>query len=177
MDYEFQLDGNLKTITLEKQGNRYVISWEKKKYEADIRFLDKNVISILIGDKSFLAYIVHNGPDRLIWIDGYYSSVKEAVDDRADFQKSDQQSQEEMFLVKAPMPGKVIKINVKEKEKVRRNQTLAIVEAMKMENEIKSSLDGRVKKIFVSAGDLVDPDKLLIELECEDISENEKTSD
>jgi pyruvate carboxylase subunit B len=41
---------------------------------------------------------------------------------------------------------------------------LAIVEAMKMENEIKSSLDGRVKKILVSVGDLVDSENPLIEL-------------
>ena len=173
MDYEFQLDGALKTITLEKQENRYVISWDEKKYEADLVYLDKNVISILIGDKTFLAYIAHNGPDRLIWIAGHCFVVNEPVDDRADFQGSDQPSQEDMLLIKAPMPGKVIKINVKEKEKVRRNQTLAIVEAMKMENEIKSSLDGRVKKVFVSAGDLVDPDKPLIELECKDNSEQE----
>ncbi|TET66957.1 MAG: hypothetical protein E3J56_13605 [Candidatus Aminicenantes bacterium] len=63
------------------------------------------------------------------------------------------------------MPGKVIKINVSEKEEVRKNQTLAIVEAMKMENEIKSSIEGYVKKIFVSEGDLVDSEKPLIELE------------
>jgi biotin carboxyl carrier protein len=74
-------------------------------------------------------------------------------------------SSQDKLLVKAPMPGKVIKINVKEKEKVRKNQTLAIVEAMKMENEIKSSIDGFIKKIHVSPGDLVDSEKPLIELE------------
>ena len=63
------------------------------------------------------------------------------------------------------MPGKVIKINVSENEKVRKNQTLAIVEAMKMENEIKSSIDGTVKKIFAADGDLVDSENPLIELE------------
>ena len=62
------------------------------------------------------------------------------------------------------MPGKVIKVSVSENETVRKNQTLAIVEAMKMENEIKSSIEGYVKKIFVSAGDLVDSEKPLIEL-------------
>ncbi len=67
-------------------------------------------------------------------------------------------------MIKAPMPGKVIKIDVSEKEEVRKNQTLVVVEAMKMENEIKSTIDGYVKKIFVSAGDLVDSEKPLIEL-------------
>jgi biotin carboxyl carrier protein len=48
---------------------------------------------------------------------------------------------------------------------VRKNQTLVIVEAMKMENEIKSGIEGIVKKIHVLAGDLVDSEKPLIELE------------
>ncbi len=58
----------------------------------------------------------------------------------------------------------MIKVSVSENEAVRKNQTLAIVEAMKMENEIKSAIEGYVKKIFVSAGDLVDSEKPLIEL-------------
>jgi biotin carboxyl carrier protein len=48
---------------------------------------------------------------------------------------------------------------------VRKNQTLVIVEAMKMENEIKSAIEGTVKKIHVAAGDLVDSEKSLIEIE------------
>ena len=67
-------------------------------------------------------------------------------------------------MITAPMPGKVIKINVAEAEEIRKNQTLAIVEAMKMENEIKSSIEGFVKKIFVSAGELVDSSKPLLEI-------------
>ena len=62
------------------------------------------------------------------------------------------------------MPGKVIKINVTENEDVRKNQTLAVVEAMKMENEIKSSVEGLVGKIFVNPGELVDSEKILMEL-------------
>jgi biotin carboxyl carrier protein len=63
------------------------------------------------------------------------------------------------------MPGKVTKIAVAEGEEVRKNQTLVIVEAMKMENEIKSAIDGVVKKIHVAVGDLVDSERPLIEVE------------
>ncbi len=79
--------------------------------------------------------------------------------------KDEAGSREDELMVKAPMPGKVIKIDVSEKEEVRKNQTLAVVEAMKMENEIKATVDGYVKRIFVSAGDLVDSENPLIELE------------
>ena len=68
-------------------------------------------------------------------------------------------------MVKAPMPGKVIKTCVSVNDEVRKNQTLAIVEAMKMENEIKASVDGTIKEIHVAAGDLVDSEMPLIELE------------
>ena len=57
------------------------------------------------------------------------------------------------------MPGKVIKVNVAEGDEVRKNQTLVIVEAMKMENEIKTASMGVVKKIYVAAGDLVDAEQ------------------
>jgi biotin carboxyl carrier protein len=63
------------------------------------------------------------------------------------------------------MPGKVIKVNVTEGQEVRKNQSLVIVEAMKMENEIRAAAEGVVKRIYVSAGELVDSEKTLIELE------------
>ncbi len=64
-----------------------------------------------------------------------------------------------------PMPGKVVKILIKENEPVEEGQTIAIVEAMKMENEIHAPIDGIVKKIFVKPGDQVNPDDALIRIE------------
>ena len=63
------------------------------------------------------------------------------------------------------MPGKVTKVPVSEGQEVRKNQTLVIVEAMKMENEIKASIDGVVKKVHVAVGDLVDAERPLVEVE------------
>jgi len=64
-----------------------------------------------------------------------------------------------------PMPGKVVKILVEENQPVEKGQTIAIVEAMKMENEIHAPIDGIVKKIFVKPGDQVNPDDALIRIE------------
>lgn len=65
----------------------------------------------------------------------------------------------------APMPGRVVKIMVSEGDKVKARQALAVVEAMKMENQLLSPADGTVKKINFSAGDQVDTEKPIIELE------------
>ncbi len=62
------------------------------------------------------------------------------------------------------MPGKVVKILVKEGDKVTARQPLVIVESMKMENEIKSPTDGKVKSIHFGPGDLVKPGQPIIKL-------------
>jgi len=62
------------------------------------------------------------------------------------------------------MPGKVIKINVREGEEVKRGSLLMIIEAMKMENMILSPLNGKVDKINVSVNDRVEISNPLVHL-------------
>lgn len=68
----------------------------------------------------------------------------------------------------SPMPGKVLKINVAEGDKVDKNQVLLVVEAMKMENNVVSPADGKVERLLVKEGDMVDGSALLIELELDE---------
>jgi pyruvate carboxylase subunit B len=63
------------------------------------------------------------------------------------------------------MPGRVVKIKIAEGDQVKAGDTLCIVEAMKMENEIHSPMDGTVKKIYIKEGDSVNPDETLMEVE------------
>ena len=65
----------------------------------------------------------------------------------------------------SPLPGKVVKINVKEGQKVIKGQDLIIIEAMKMENKLASKYETVVKSINVSVGQQVAPDIPLIEFE------------
>ena len=67
-------------------------------------------------------------------------------------------------LVSAPMPGKVLRVLVKEGESVKTGQGLLVLEAMKMENEIPAPRDGVVKKIHVKEGDTVNTGDPLIEI-------------
>ena len=67
-------------------------------------------------------------------------------------------------VVTSPMPGKILRILVKEGESVKTGQGLVVLEAMKMENEIPAPKDGVVKKILVKEGDTVDTGQPLIEL-------------
>ena len=63
------------------------------------------------------------------------------------------------------MPGKVVKINVKEGDEVNAGTVMIVVEAMKMENNIVATANAKVKRILVTEGEMVDNKMQLIELE------------
>ena len=165
MEFEFIVNDEPRKISLEKKEDGYQIADGEKTVKADIQSISSNALSLVIEGRSYLVYIARDKEKKYIFIDGQQFIVQEAGPETKSFHAGEEKAQEGKLLITAPMPGKVIKIHVVEGQEVRKNQTLAIVEAMKMENDIKSSVEGFVKKIFVSAGELVDSEKPLIELE------------
>jgi len=165
MEYEYFANQALHKIALEKKGDRFIVHYRESSFEADIIIVSDNIYSVIIEGRSYLIYIAREKGKKHIFLDGQSCIIQKPGQEGRRLDRGEDRAAEGKSIVKAPMPGKVIKINVSEKEAVRKNQTLAIVEAMKMENEIKSPVEGQVKKIFVSAGDLVDSEKPLLELE------------
>lgn len=66
--------------------------------------------------------------------------------------------------ITSPMPGSILDVKVNVGDKVTYGQTLAILEAMKMENDIPATADGEVVEIRVKKGDMVETDAVLIVL-------------
>lgn len=72
---------------------------------------------------------------------------------------------EEVRKIFSPMPGKIVKIMVKEGDKVKAGDTVIIVSAMKMESEYKVKKDRIVRQVLVKEGDTVDGNQTLIVVE------------
>lgn len=73
-------------------------------------------------------------------------------------------------VVKAPLPGLVIDVKVREGEKVKAGQNIVVMEAMKMENQIQATADGTVKRIFVKKGDNVAEGNAMVEIARSDMA-------
>jgi biotin carboxyl carrier protein len=101
--------------------------------------------------------IVHRGiPYRVDAVDERTRTIREMVGGA---------ELESAKSITAPMPGLVLKVQVEEGQKVQAGQGVVVVEAMKMENELKASADGVVTKIEVSEGDTVDKGAVLVVIE------------
>ena len=67
--------------------------------------------------------------------------------------------------LKAPMPGKILKVLTEKGENINKSQSLIVLEAMKMENVLKSPIGAQVSEINVKAGDTVEKDQILVTFE------------
>jgi pyruvate carboxylase subunit B len=102
-----------------------------------------------------------------LWLDGHRFDV-EALDERTrairDLSATKSGPTGPAPLV-APMPGMVVRVHVHDGEDVQAGQGLVVMEAMKMENELRAGGAGRVKRVLVSPGTAVEKGALLLELE------------
>ena len=126
-------------------------------YEAVVNSFEKNIVDIDINGTNYKVEleqeVVKTKTPKLV-----RSKVHTAKDDakiKSNVGK----------LVKAPLPGTIFKMMVSIGDEVKAGDTLLIMEAMKMENNIQAQLDGKVKSVMVKEGDAVLQDDILLELE------------
>ena len=124
---------------------------------------------VTIGDRTHRV-VAHRHPERgryTLWLDGFRYEV-EALDERTrairDLSAASGAPAGPAPLV-APMPGLVVRINVQPGDTVRAGQPLVVMEAMKMENELRSPAAGVVRAVPVAPGTAVEKGALLVELQ------------
>jgi biotin carboxyl carrier protein len=123
---------------------------------------------ILIDTKSYRAEVVradHSSKSFLIKINGeqYSVELKDKFDLLLEKMGLTNGTGGKINNIKAPMPGLIIDLRVKEGDKVMAGDSLLILEAMKMENLIKASGESIVKSVKVKKGDSVEKNQVLIE--------------
>jgi biotin carboxyl carrier protein len=125
------------------------VLYNNKSYKAEIvksDFSNKSY-DVMINNKSYKIKI-SNRLDYLIKDLGFSIGSSKHID-----------------LIKAPMPGLILEINVEVGQTVKEDDPLLILEAMKMENVLTSPRDGAIKSVSVEKGNAVEKNALLIEFE------------
>jgi 3-methylcrotonyl-CoA carboxylase alpha subunit len=143
----------------------YQFNIESKKFNASLIEITKNFVSFFMDKKKYDAFISADTKGiYFITIQGNHFKLKRNdVLDSTETSSSGTSGEGGNNLF-APMPGKVLVINVKEGQKVKRGTVLLVVEAMKMENNIVAGTDAVIEKVNVKEGEMVDTDKQLVQL-------------
>jgi biotin carboxyl carrier protein len=124
-------------------------------------------VSMIVDGESVPVSIEPTGPDTMrVTIDGRRTEVE--VKDERDLLVEEFGLGEDAAgggAVRAPMPGLVLDVLVDEGDEVAADQGLLVLEAMKMENELKAPAGGVVRAVHAASGAAVDKEELLIEIE------------
>jgi len=166
MKFEVHLDSRTGSTThvvdLEKEGSCYKVSLDGQPVSADVILAAPNAVSVILAGT---AFEIHIAPS----LDGTYKLQTGPHEFQADVRdprawrgrKTGALEAEGRQQIVAPMPGKVIHVLVNAGDEVEAGQGLLVVEAMKMQNEIRSPKKGKVERLHAKEGQAVNAGDIL----------------
>jgi biotin carboxyl carrier protein len=169
--FEIELSGRNRTVSIERAGpDRFRVTVDGIAAVVDARRSGDSGVSLLFPERGHDGMMVQFAPgaaagEMLAYLSGRHVSV--SVNGRrtgrgaADSGGAAHGEQK----VLAPMPGRVVRVLVAPGDEVERRQPLVVVEAMKMENELRSPKAGRVKDVAVTPGTSVEAGRVLVVIE------------
>ncbi|ATB31108.1 acetyl-CoA carboxylase biotin carboxyl carrier protein subunit [Melittangium boletus] len=154
-------------VDIEPAGdNRYKLTYEGRTLLVDALALESGAMSLLVDGTSHNVELEEVGDEVLVQVGGQTSRIDVADERRLRLRAGKAGfTVEGKQLIAAPMPGKVIKVLVKLGDEVKEGQGLVVVEAMKMENELKSPKAGKVVELPAKEGTAVEINAKLVVVE------------
>lgn len=154
----------------------YTVEFDRDTDVNDVKevYLNGQKLNIDVDLEAMSSIVIENNTHKINGVYEYdgelvklligkdYHSIEVAEDRPIKTIEATEEKKDGDELIKAPMPGKIISIEVKAGEEVKKGQDIMVLEAMKMENRIKSPVDGKIKSISVKEGDSCNLSDLLM---------------
>jgi biotin carboxyl carrier protein len=181
--YEIEVGGRIRRVTLTRAGGRFAVTLDGRTWRIDAARVDANTLSLIVDDADEKGAVplfrtdaagagygpgsgevtVTPGPSAgQLTVQVGAVPVTVAVDGRRRWSPADDPAGAGPQRITAPMPGRVVRVLVRPGDQVKARQGLVVVEAMKMENELRAGRDGTVAEVHVREGLSVDAGALLI---------------
>ncbi len=161
MTYEIAIDGRNYRLDLNKEDGRWKCALDGEPVEVDAVIARPNVMSVIIGGQAFEVKRERTATDMHFWV----KSARFAVDVRDPRSLRSRRAKgggvEGPQKLLAPMPGKIVRILAPAGQEVEAGQGVLVIEAMKMQNELKSPKKGVVKQVLAAEGQSVTAGEVL----------------
>ena len=166
MTYVVQLNDQRHTVSIEPDGVQYENEPTARGELSDIEGSPVRMVKLGTHVYRVVAEKRQGRGRYTLWVDGYRFEV-EALDERTrairDLSAANAAPTGPAPII-APMPGLIVRVNVSVGDRVEAGQGIVVMEAMKMENELRATAPGTVQTIEVAAGTAVEKGALLVSL-------------
>jgi len=172
MNFDIEINGRPHAVTVDRVGSRFRIESGGRVDAVDVARIDRTTMSMILeGDRHTsheVSLLDGREPGDLevhLRAGVVHARIASAGERGRRSSGAGLAAPGGPQRVTAPMPGKIVKVLVKPGDEVAARQGLVVIEAMKMENELRATRAGHVKDVQVAEGDLVDAGRLLAVIE------------
>jgi biotin carboxyl carrier protein len=160
MTYDVTINGNKHQLELDRTENGWSCRLDGRDIPVDAVLARPDVLSLRVGDRAFEVKCERVGSETHFWVgsERFAVEVRDPRSLRGRVRTADEHGPKKLT---APMPGKVVRILTAQGELIDAGGGVVVVEAMKMQNEVKSPKKGTIQKILVSVGAAVNAGDVL----------------
>jgi biotin carboxyl carrier protein len=160
MTYDVTIDGKSHRLELDRTENGWSCRLDGNEVRVDAILARADVLSLRIGDRAFEVKCERVGPETHFWVGSqrFAVEVRDPRSLRARARAADERGPKKLT---APMPGRVVRILAAQGTEIEPGAGVVVVEAMKMQNEVKSPKKGKIQKILVTTGAAVNAGDVL----------------
>ena len=154
MKREVRIDGKRRVVEIDRRDEGWAFRIDGEAVEADAAEIAPGVYSILLGGRSFEVRVEPHGKELIVEV-GSRRMAAEVIDPRRWRRQRGEMELGGKQQITAPMPGKVVRVLAEQGKPVEAGQGILVLEAMKMQNEVRSPKAGTVERLLVKEGQAV----------------------
>lgn len=157
-----QIEGNSHEVEIKRDGGRISATVDGREYELEASEPEAGVYLLKHDNRVFEVYV---SPEGIVNVGGYQLEVKISDPKRLRGARGDAEHGDGNAEIKTAMPGKIVRVLATVGDQVEKGDGVIVVEAMKMQNEMKAPKAGIVKQINAKEGDTVNAGDVLAVIE------------
>ena len=158
-----ELNNEKYEIEIERKGEKVFAKVDEREYELEVSEVEPDVYLLKHANRIYQVYVAPNG---IVNLKNHQFEIKISDPKRLRGSSSaGAESADGISEIKTAMPGKLVRILTEAGAEVKQGESVLVVEAMKMQNEMKSPKDGIVKEIRFAEGDTVNAGDVLAVIE------------
>jgi len=159
MFINYEHENHVYNVTVEHREDQYFVTYDNTEYKIEADEIKPGHLKIKLGDRVIKCVITKGEKDKFVFVEGDVFKVR-----NIELTGAKKTKKKEKENLNSPISGRVVRINVKDGDKVKKGDVLMIIEAMKMEYLIRSPYNGKVKMVNFKENDQIEIGQNTVEI-------------